>query len=168
MTRRDLIWKWAAYGVALSLVLLFNYNVLTFLPLGAVPLLPLAMAVAVGVLEGPRAGAGFGIVAGAAMTAATHGSASWVWVLSLAGWACGLVAQYVLRRDLVGFVPTCLVATALREVCAVLIRLLRGTAGLEALLRVAAPELLWTMVFAFPVYGLCHFCCRRYGRIYHE
>ncbi len=168
MTRSDLIWKWASYGVMLALTSILNYHVLTFLPLGAVPLLPVVAAVAVGVLEGPRAGAGFGACAGLLMSAATHGSALWICAAALAGWVCGLLAQYVLRRDLVGFLPTCLAAAAVCEAFQVLPRLLGSVAGIRTLLRVALPELLWTMVFALPVYAMSLFCCRHYGRIHYE
>lgn len=77
MTPRDIAWKWTAYGAALALITIFNYYVLTFLPLGAVPMLLPVTAVAVGVLEGARAGAGFGIAAGIVLAAATHGSLLW-------------------------------------------------------------------------------------------
>lgn len=168
MTRRDFILKWTAYGAALLLTGLLNYYVLTFLPLSAVPLLLPAAAVAVGILEGAAAGAGFGIAAGTLMAAALHGSALWVCALSALGWACGLLAQYVLRRDLVGFLLACLTAGVVYEGGQLAFRALRGGAALSALLKVAAPEFFWTVVFAVPVYGMCGFCCRHYGRIYHE
>lgn len=168
MTRRDLIWKWASYGIVLVLVVIFNYYVLTLLPLGAVPLLPMAAAVAVGVLEGPASGAGFGIAAGIALAAATHGSPFWVAYLSAAGCLCGLLAQYVLRRDLVGYVPSCLAVSALYECWQVLSHLVTGQADFNTLIWVAGLEFLWTIAFSFPIYGMCRFCCRHYGRIYHE
>jgi uncharacterized membrane protein len=168
MTRRDFIWKWSSYGLVLILVTILNYNVLTLLPLGAVPGLLQTLAVAVGVLEGAAAGAGFGLAAGLMLSAATHGSLLWVIALSAAGWICGLLTQYVLRRDIVGYLLACLVGGLLREVLEVGVRLLAGTAELPVLLRVAIPEYIWTIVFAIPVYGMCHFCCQHYGRIYHE
>ena len=168
LTRRDLIWKWTAYGLVLVLVTLINYCVLNLLPLGAVPVLIPVTAVAVGVLEGARSGAGFGLAAGLVMAAATHGSVAWIFLLCLAGWVCGLLAMYVLRRDLVGYLLACLAVGLLYELGQVLPRLLSGGAGPAVLLRVAGLEYLWTMVFSLPVYGLCHLCCRKYGRIYHE
>lgn len=167
MTRRDFLWKWGSYGIVLILVTIFNYHILTRLPLGAVPLLIQATAVAVGILEGAAAGAGFGLAAGVLLTAATHGSFLWVIVLPLAGWVCGLLAQYVLRRDFVGYLLANLVSGLLYELFEVGSRWLGGTAALPVLLRVAVPEYLWTLVFAVPVYGLCYYCCRHYGRIYH-
>ena len=168
LTRRDFIWKWLAYGLVLALVTVADYCVLNRLPLGAVPVLIPVTAVAVGVLEGARSGAGFGLAAGAVLSAATHGSVAWIVALCLVGWVCGLLAMYVLRRDLVGYLLACLAVGVLYEGGQVLVRLLAGTRDLAALLQVAGLEFLWTMVFAVPVYGLCHLCCRRYGRIYHE
>ena len=46
--------------------------------------------------------------------------------------------------------------------------LLARTAPLEVLLEVAAPELLWTLALALPVYWAGRFCCVNYGMIYHE
>ncbi len=168
MTRGDFIRKWIAYAAALVLVAALNFHVLTFLPLGVVPALLPEMAVAVGILEGPVAGAGFGIAAGLMQTAATHGSAVWVFLLPLTGWACGLLALYVLRRDVVGFVPAALITALVIEGAQVLSRLMGHVAKLPALLQVALPELLWTAVFSLPVYGVCRFCCKHYGRLCHE
>ena len=61
LTRRDLMWKWLAYGLSLALVTVINYCVLNQLPLGAIPVLLPVTAVAVGVLEGPKSGAGYGL-----------------------------------------------------------------------------------------------------------
>ena len=154
LTRRDLMWKWLAYGLSLALVTVINYCVLNQLPLGAIPVLLPVTAVAVGVLEGPKSGAGYGMAAGIVMAAATHGSMAWVFLLCVLGWICGLLALYVLRRDFVGYLLACLVAGLLYEAGQVLPRLVSGAAGLPVLLRVAGLEYLWTAAFAIPVYGL--------------
>lgn len=168
MTRRDFIWKWLAYGIALALVTIVNYHVLNLLPLCVIPLLLPTMVVAVGILEGAVSGAGFGAAAGLMLSAATHGPLLWVVGLPFLGLVCGLLAQYVLRRDFVGFLLACLAAGLFYEGGQIGVRLLAGMAGLETLLRVAVPEYLWTIVFSVPVYGICYSCCRHYGRIYHE
>ena len=168
LTRRDLMWKWLAYGLSLALVTVINYCVLNQLPLGAIPVLLPVTAVAVGVLEGTKSGAGYGMAAGIVMAAATHGSMAWVFLLCVLGWICGLLALYVLRRDFVGYLLACLVAGLLYEAGQVLPRLVSGAAGLPVLLRVAGLEYLWTAAFAIPVYGLYHLCCQKCGRIYHE
>lgn len=168
MTRQDFIWKWLSYGVLLVIVTALNYQGLTLLPLGAVPLLLVTLAIAVGVLEGPAAGAGFGIAAGVMQMAVTHGHVLWVCALPFVGWLCGLITQYVLRQDFIGYWLSCLAAMLAYDGGQVGLRWLRGTAELPLLLRVAVPEYLWTVAFAIPVYLMCRFCHRRFGRAYYE
>lgn len=167
MTRRDLILKWIAYLVALAVITVFNFNILGQLPISLPLLLPMA-AVAVGTLEGARFGASFGIVAGLVMAAVGHKSLVCVFLLALLGWLCGLLAQYVFRRDLVGHAICAAVTMILWEAWQVGSRWAAHVAAPALLLKVALPELLWTLVFSFPVYWACLFCCRHYGRIYHE
>lgn len=167
MTRRDTMIKWAAYGVMLALLAAVNYYVLGPLPIALPLLLPMA-AVAVGVLEGAGFGAGFGIAAGLVMSALSHAGPGCIPALSLAGWLSGLAAQYMLRRDVLGHLICCVAAGLCWELFQVASRLLAHTAPLLILLRVALPELLWTLALAIPVYWAGRFCCIHYGRIYHE
>lgn len=167
MTRRDIILKWIAYIVALAVITMFNFSVLGRLPISLPLLLPMA-AVAVGTLEGPKFGAGFGIVAGLVMATVGHTGLLCVPILALLAWLCGLLAQYVLRRDLVGHIICAAGAMLLWELWQVGFRWATHVAAPVLLLKVAAGELLWTLVFSFPVYWVCRFCCRHYGRIYHE
>lgn len=167
MTRRDTMMKWLAYGAALLAVTVFNYYMLGPLPIPLPVLLPMA-AVAVGTLEGHVFGAGFGIAAGLVMATVGHASVLCVPALSAVGWLCGLLAQYVLRRDFWGHVLCAALTILLWELFQVAVRQLAGVAQLPTLLRVAGPELLSTLLFSIPVYWLCQFCCRYFGRIYHE
>lgn len=167
MTRRDTMIKWLAYGIALAVITILNYYILGPLPIALPVLLPMA-AVAAGTLEGPVFGSGFGLAAGMVMAAAGHNSLLCIPALAVVGWLCGLATQYVLRRDLVGHVLCAIVTMLLWEIWQVASRALGGVAPLQVLLRVAIPELLWTLLFSFPVYWIGLFCCRHYGRIYHE
>ncbi len=167
MTRRDIILKWIAYGVALAVITVFNFNVLGRLPISLPLLLPMA-AVAAGTLEGARFGGGFGMAAGLVLATAGHRGLLCIPILALLGWLCGLLAQYVLRRDLVGHILCAGGAMLLWELCQVGYRWLTHTAAPGLLLKVAFGELVWTLLFSFPVYWACRFCCRHYGRIYHE
>ena len=167
MTRGDRIRKWVVYGILLVLLAALNYDVLAALSLPAIPLLLPAAAVAAGVLEGPVFGAGFSLAAGLLMYAA-GGSAALVAVVPAIGLVCGLLAQFVLRRDFWGFVPAVLCTMLLWELYEVLSRLATGGAAAGVLLRVTGAEYLWTAAFAAPVYFLCRFCCIHYGRIYYE
>lgn len=155
MTTRDFCIKWGVYALALLPVWFLEAYVLNRFPVaGVIPvLLPLA-AVAVAVLEGGTAGAGFGLFVGIVSDAVYGTGGAMTAGLSLLGAGTGLVAQYALRQSLLG----CLVCSAgvlgLIDVLRVLRRLILGVAPLSALLRVAVPEILWSLLFAFPVYGI--------------
>ena len=167
MTRRDLTLKWIAYLVGLAVITIFNYNLLSWLPISLPLLLPMA-AVAVGTLEGPKFGAGFGIAIGLVMATVGHRSLICIAVLALFGWLSGILTVHALRRDLVGHIICAVGVMILWEAWQVGIRLLSHTATFTLLLKVALPELLWTLIFSFPVYWVFRFCCVHYGRIYHE
>ena len=167
MTQRDLVLRGAAYGVALALITIVNYYVLGLLPI-PLPLMLPAAAVAVGALEGEKFAAGFGLAAGLLMATAGHASLLVIPVLTAAGWMTSLLTQHVLRRDLVGHLLCMLILLLAWELCQMGSRWLAGTAGLAALLWVAGPELLCSLVCSLPVYWVGRVCCRGYGRIYHE
>lgn len=168
MTRQDLIKKWFSYGVVLVLTALLQSLVLTRLRLwGVIPmLLPLAL-VALATLEGPVAGAGFGIAVGVFSMYVDSGSA-WVVVLScLGGLAVGLIARYVLRQDFVGHFICSAGVLALRLAWCVLPRWAEGVAELPVLLSVGVPELLWSMAFTPVIYLMFRFVYRRWGSAYY-
>lgn len=167
MTQRDIILRGAAYGAALAVVTILNYYVLGLLPI-PLPLMLPAMAVAAGTLEGPRFGAGLGLVSGVIMATVGHTGLPVIPALAAAGWGSGLLTQYVLRRDLVGHLLCTLGVLLLWEGWQVGSRLLAGTAGPLPLARVAGPELLSSLICSLPVYWIGRLCCRGYGRIYHE
>lgn len=167
VTRRDIILKWIAYLAALAAVTVFNFEVLGRFPITQPLLLPI-LAVTVGILEGPRFGAAFGMVIGLTMSSIGHCSLVCIPILALIAWLCGLLAEHVLRRDLVGQLLSCVTVMVLWEAVQVLLHTAARTAAPELLLRIAAGEWFWTLVFSFPVYWVCHFCCLHYGRIYHE
>ena len=167
MTRRDTIIKWTAYLLTLWLVAVVNYYVLGPLPI-ALPLMLPILAVAGGTLEGAPFGAVYGGACGAVMSSLGHLGPGCIVSLAAFGWVSGLAAQYVLRRDVWGHLICSAIAAVLWELWEVGHRLLAHTAPLAVLLRVAGPELLWTLALALPVYWAGRFCCVHYGRIYHE
>jgi len=167
MTRRDTLLKWIAYGVALAVITIVNYYILGRLPITTPLLLP-AAAAAGGTLENPKFGAGYGLACGLIMAAVGHHSLLCIPILSAAGWLCSLVAQYVLRKDLVGHLICTVILMVLWEIVQVIFLYVSHSPSMALLLKVAVPELLWSLVFAFPVYWAARFCCVHYGRIYHE
>lgn len=167
MSRGDNILKYAVYALALALVAVLNYSLFTALPLPVPLLLPMA-AVAAATLEGSAFGALFGLFAGLLQAAGGHSGLWCIPLLALLGWLTGVLAQYVLRRDLVGHLVCAVGSMVLWEAWQVGSRLARGVAGMGPLLATAGPELAWTLVLSLPVYALIRFCCIHYGRIYHE
>ena len=167
MTRHDIILKWTAYLAALALTAVVNYYVLGPLPISLPLLLPI-LAVAGGTLEGAPFGAVYGGACGAVMSSLGYLGPGCILSLSAFGWAAGLCAQYLLRRDVWGHLICSIAVLLVWEGWAVGVRLLARTAPPEVLLRVAGPELLCSLAFILPVYWLGRFCCVHYGRIYHE
>ena len=156
MTTRDFCIKWGAYALALLPVWFLESCVLGWIPFpGAGPmLLPLA-AVAVAVLEGSVAGAGFGLAVGVLCDAVYVGGAGgWTVGLALLGAAAGTAARYALRQSLAGCLLCSLGGLAVIDGVRMIWRLLRGAASLPAMAAVALPEVGWSMLFVFPVYAL--------------
>ena len=158
MTGKDFGIKWLAYGLALLPVWFLHSFVFNRFPVwGAIPmLLPLA-AVAVATLEGALAGAGYGLAVGMLMDAVLPGPGGMMsFALAAVGFGAGLLAQFVLRQDLVG----CLVCSALSlcviDLFHILPRLFLGQAPLVPMLELAGRELGWSLVFVPPVYLLYH------------
>ncbi|MEG2454992.1 MAG: rod shape-determining protein MreD [Oscillospiraceae bacterium] len=165
MTRRDFVTKWLLYAVGLVPFWLLETLIFPRLPFpGARPmLLPLA-AIAVAVREGAAGGAGYGLFVGLIADAVYPGVAGGMtFGLTLAGAASGGLAQYVLRQNYL----SCLLCALTTLLCMGAVRvasyLTRG-AALGALLGVAVPEILWSLVFTLPVYGVYRLISDRVGR----
>ena len=156
MTTSDFCIKWGAYGLALLPVWLFERYMLGYLPFpGALPLLLPRAAIAVAVLEGGVAGAGFGLAVGFLCDQAYFGAAGgWTIGLALLGAGAGIASRYGLRQNLAGCLLCSAAGLVLIDGVRALALLLPGKAGIHAVLAVALPEILWSMVFVFPVYGL--------------
>ena len=67
----------------------------------------------------------------------------------------------MLRQNLLGCLLCSLAALAFIDAGRIAARLLTGQAGLPAMLSVAGREILWSMVFVFPVYALFLWVFRR-------
>lgn len=155
MTRRDFLIKWAVYGVALLPVWFLEQFVLNRFPiLGAVPmLLPLA-AIATAVLEGSAAGAGYGLAVGVLWDAcALHSGGVIILGLTVLSMAAGIAAQYVLSQGFAGCLICSAATLVIIDAARVLVGLARGEEAL-ALLRMAGVEIVWSLVFVFPIFLL--------------
>lgn len=165
MTRRDQIHKWFVYALALVPVWLLDEFVLNHIPLfGVVPmLLPLAV-VAVAVLEGSVAGAGFGMAVGLLWELAySGGSGILVFGMALAGMLTGSIAQYALSQSFV----SCLLCSAgvlcMIDGARILRYLFVQAETLDVLLRVAASEIVVSLCFTPFIYLLFRMVFRRVG-----
>ena len=165
MTRRDLIHKWSVYALGLLLDWVLDAYILPRYPLlGISPmLLPPALA-AVAVLEGAFAGTGFGLAVGLLWELAYPGGfGALVFFMALAGMTMGALSQYALSQSL----PGCLLCTAgvlaALDGLRVLGRLIADAAALPALLKVAVPECLLTLVWTPLVYLLFRIIFNRVG-----
>ena len=165
MTRRDLIHKWSCYALALFAVWVMDLCVLPRYPLfGLTPmLLPLAAA-AVSVLEGARAGAGFGLAVGLVWELAYPGGLGWlVFGMTLAGLLLGTAAQYGLSQSFPGYLLCCAALLAALDLLRILRALLYGAAPLPVLLQTALPECLLSLAFSPLVWLLFRAVFRRVG-----
>lgn len=156
MTRRDFLLKWLLYALGLIPVLALGLYVLPQFPIfGIIPtLLPVA-AITVAVLEGPVAGAGFGLFVGILSDSLIPGiPGSMTFGLAFLGLCAGAAARYGVRQNMLG----CLICSSGALIVINLIRisflLLRGTASLGVLLSVALPEIFWSLVFLPLIYGI--------------
>ena len=163
MTRQDFLIKWGVYALALLPVWFCEVFLLNRFPLfGVAPmLLPLA-AIAVAVLEGTVAGAGFGLGVGILCDAVYFNPDGAMTVgLCLLGVGAGALSQYVVRQNLVGCLLCSLLALVCMDGVRILANLLTGAAALPVLLSLAGREIAWSMVFVLPVYALFLWVFRR-------
>lgn len=113
----------------------------------------LVAAVAVAVLEGALAGAGFGLAVGVLCDAVYFGGHGFLTLgLCLIGWGAGAASQYVLSRNFGGCLLCAAAGLVLIDMVRVFAGLFTGLASLPALLRVALPEVLWSLCFVCLLY----------------
>ena len=166
MTRRDLVHKWLIYTLGLLPVWVLDACILPRFPLfGTVApmLLPLAV-VAVAVLEGSHAGAGFGLGVGLLWALAySSGKGMMVIGLTLVGLLTGAAAQYALSQSFLGCLLCSAGALAAIDLWRIAVRLFVRSAGWTSMLRVAVPEILWSLAWTPLVYLIFHAVYRRVG-----
>ena len=154
MTTKDFFIKWLAYTLARLPHWVHQELLLSRYPLmGVKPMLLPLCTVAVATLEGAPGGAGFGLGVGLLFDASSAGAPGVsILLMALLGLGTGLLAQYVLRQDLIGCFLCSILALAALDILRVGSRLLLRTAPLEAMLSVAGREILWSLCFVPLVY----------------
>jgi len=109
-----------------------------------------AAVVLVGVFEGRRAGAAAGAFAGALMDAViARSEAFYTLFFMLAGFVCGLLCEQLFRRRLgAAFLFTAAALCAQEILFFAIFYLIAGRAGMDALMRVALPEGLFSLALS--------------------
>lgn len=163
MTTKDFTVKWLAYALALLPLWFLEAYLLSRYPLyGVKPMLLPLCAIAVATLEGATAGTGFALGVGLLFDAMDPGVPGvMIFIMALLGLGAGLLAQYVLRQDLVGCFLCSALALVVLDVLRVARRLLMGAAPLRPMLELAGKEILWSLCFVPLVYLVFRWIFRR-------
>ena len=164
MTQRDKFIKWCSYALAFLLVAGLENLVFARFPIyGVIPIMAPLAVVMVGVFEGSTAGAAFGIAAGVFCDAMyLHTNGGMTVACTLIGLFSGITTQYAFNATLMGGYICSALALAGLDGARVLWRLLGG-APLEGLLRIALPEVLYSLILVLPVYLIFRSVYRRVG-----
>lgn len=163
MTTKDFTVKWLAYALALLPLWFLEAYLLSRYPLyGVKPMLLPLCAIAVATLEGATAGTGFALGVGLLFDAMDPGVPGvMIFIMALLGLGAGLLAQYVLRQDLVGCFLCSALALVVLDFLRVARRLLMGAAPLRPMLELAGKEILWSLCFVPLVYLVFRWIFRR-------
>ena len=163
MTTRDHVTKWIVYALALLPLCLIDQLILgRAAPFGVAPLLYPLAAVAVGMMEGAFAGSLYGLATGLIWWLG-GGGAPVILLITLVGMTAGICAKKGWGLNFLNYLLLCLALLVVGDGLRVLLYLARGVAGASALLAVALPEVLCSLVFSGPVYLLYRFVYRRVG-----
>lgn len=165
MTQQDKRFKWLCYALSVLPVWLLETQLLSRFPLfGTVPVLLPLCAVAAGLLEGPSAGAWFGLGVGILADAVYPGTPGGMTLgVALLGWLSGLFSQHGIGQTFPGFLICSAVSYASLELCRLLWGGLTALGSWGALAWVACKEGLWSLCFTLPVYLLFRAVYRRVG-----
>ena len=156
MTTQDQTRKWLCYALGVLPFWLAETQILNRVPLfGVIPvLLPLA-AVAVGLWEGARDGAVFGLCLGIIADATYPGApGGMIFGLSLLGFLTGAMSQYGVRQTFVGYAMCAGVSMGLLELSRVGWSLFTHLGPPDAIVLVALKEGLWSLCFIPLIYPL--------------
>ena len=163
MSPGDHFHKWLGYLIGLFPVWLLDGYVLSRFPLfGTIPNLLPAAVVAVGLLEGAMAGAGFGLGVGI-LWVLEGGGGGLILGMTVAGLLCGVAVQSGLKPTFPSYLFSCVLL--LLSLGAV--RLLWGTinriAAPQLLLEVALSEFCSSLIWTPLVYGIFRLVYDRVG-----
>lgn len=165
MRRADVV-KWLIYALGGLVVWIAEMLFLNRLPIfGVIPvLLPLA-AVAAGLLEGALPGAVFGLCLGVFADAVYPGLPGGMTLgLCLMGWLTGVMSQYRVRQNLLGYLICATAAMTALEFSRSLSAALSHLGALSDILSLAGRELACSLLYAVPIYFLFKLICMAVNR----
>jgi len=164
VTRQDWVHKWCVYALALLPIWWLDAYVLSRYPVfGISPLLLPVAVTAVGVLEGIAGGAGFGLGVGLLWATYPDGNPLRIFLLLAVGVSTGAAAQYALAQTLLGCILCSAGVLLAIEGLHIAEELFFLRADLASLLRVAVPQLLWTLCWTPLIFALFGRVFRRVG-----
>lgn len=164
--RRVSVPLWMGYTAAFLTAWFFSAGCCVHFPLmGSLPdLVPVCIAFAA-VLEGSFAGSVFGLCLGLFSCLAQGGSgAGMIFFGAVIGMLAGLWQQHRLRRHWYACLSSAFLALVGVNALRILLRLVfTGGGSLAVMCRIAAFEVVYSMLLALPVYPLFRFIHRRLG-----
>jgi len=148
--RGEAVLKCGLYALFILLCFGLTMGISRFEILGVHAQMMTAAVVLVGMFEGRRAGAAAGVFSGALMDAAiARSEAFYILLFMLAGFICGLLCEQLFRRGIGTAVLFTAAVLAAQEVLFFSVfYLIAGRAGMDALIRVALPEGLFSLVLS--------------------
>ncbi len=163
MTLQKTIIKWLVYAIGLLPILILNQFVLPWIPIfGIVPtLLPLA-AISVAVLEGPVAGAGYGLAVGLVYAGLMPGKAvAMIFALPLLSLCTGLLTRYRLRQNFFSALLCSFGSLVIVDLVRILRLVQQGKGPVPVMFRIAGLEILFSLIFLILVYAIYRWISRR-------
>lgn len=143
-----------AHIIFIFIIYILQALVLTYLPIdGIVPvLLPIAV-VGIAMFEGSSSGGGYGLLAGMLCDVSFNQPLILMTVvLTLVGIFVGILSETVMARGFPTFFLCCLAALVLTSFISMFSLLFFSGVDVSALFTVALKQILYSMIFTFPIY----------------
>jgi len=151
-----------AHIIFIVAIYILQAMVFTYIPLNGVfpVLLPIAVA-GIATFEGSSRGGGYGLLAGMLCDISfNHPVIVMTVVLTLTGIVVGVLSETVMARGFPTFFLSCLAALVLTAFVSFFSLLFFNSVDITVLLKTAAEQTLYSMIFTFPIY----FIVRALGR----
>lgn len=148
--------KWGLYALAYLVLAFLKLNLLNHLPYhGAFPELAPIAAAAVGCFEGPFSGSLYGMGVGLFCCSVYYrGGSMMIPICTLAGLLSGFTYRLQIGRNFLGVSLCGTLSVFLMEGVRLFYYHFFGGNDMEVLMRIAKPEVLYSLLFVIPIYFL--------------